>query len=245
MPVYSQHGKAILQEHLDSGKPLDDIQLNEINLECFFMKGRDMKQLSCRRSILDDASFVQTGLYSPFFEESNLKDSLFQNSVLYDANFNSCILLRSRFSQTTVYGGAFKRSYMQRIMFERSLFRDTLFLNVEAGKSTVTGSVFMYCDFLFDDSGGISGFQGSEFTGSIFINCTFSGYALTAIEMQNCTFIRCAFALLDWEDIKTDNVQFCLCSGIPGWKGIPEPEPEYLDNDVEAARFLAEVRGEI
>lgn len=245
MPVYGEQGKAIFNEHLNSGKPLDDIQFNNINLEEFALKEQKISNMSCRRSVFDNSNFSNISFYDSLFEESNLKDALFQNSEMNDVNFNSSILLRARFLKTAFYGGSFKRSYMQRVCFDSCSFRDTLFLNVEGARTEIKKSVFVNCDFLFDDSGGITGFQDSKFTDSIFINCTFQGFALTAVNLENSVFIGSGFALPDWEDINTDKTRFSFCNGIPEWKRLPQPEQISLKSEIEAARFLAGIRGEI
>ncbi len=245
MPVYGQHGMTILNQHLESGKPLDDIQLNNISLENWSLENREMKGLSCRRSILDGSGFTKVGFEDSVFEESNLKGASFRACSLDSVNFNSCILLRSGFSGCAFTGGSFKRSLMQRTAFRNCSLSDMLFLNVEAGKNVVEKCAFSGCDFLFEDSGGITGFQGSVFSDSIFINCTFQGFALTGVEMKNCVFIGTGFALPDWEDIDVDDVKFSFCSGIPEWKRTVRPGLEELGSEIEAARFLAEIRGDI
>ncbi|MBN2735385.1 MAG: pentapeptide repeat-containing protein [Spirochaetales bacterium] len=244
MPVYGAQGKAILMEHLSSGKPLDNVQLNNIELQDFELENRTLKELSCQRSILDNSHFVKCNVYDSVFEESNLKNGTFQFASFNNVNYNSSILLRAQFLDSYLLNGAFKRCYMQRTRFVGCSLKEILFMNVEASRSQFQQSVFSGCDFLFDDSGGITGLQESTFTDSLFIDCSFQGFALTGVNMKNCSFIRCAFGLPDWEDVEIQGNCFVLCSGLPAWKNAPFVEPMVLEKEIEAARFLSELRGD-
>ena len=244
MPIYGAHGMALLKDHLESGKPLEQIQLIGIDLSGMDFSGRSFKELSVSKSLLDGADFTDAAIEESIFEESNMKDVLFVGSRLQDTDVSSSILLRAMMQEVRAFSCSFKRSYMQRLHIRKSMFCDCLFINIEAEKADAIESVFSSCDFRFDDSGGVTGFQESVFQNCIFMDCTFEGFALTGVDMTGSVFIRCRFRVPDWEDVETAGGHFFGCSGIPGWKELSEP-PALPLNHENAAKELLQTLGSV
>ncbi|WP_020614501.1 pentapeptide repeat-containing protein [Sediminispirochaeta bajacaliforniensis] len=243
MPVYSAHAGPLFTEHLASGKPLDDVQLNGMDLTGWNFAGRAFTGLSVRRSILDRADFGGARIHESVVEESNLKDVRFDGALLEETSFSSCVLMRSSFRGSRMEGGSFRGSYMQRLLFSSAVFSGTLFMNVEAALSEVRESVFYDCHFRFDDTGGITGFQESSFHNCLFIGCTMEGFALTGVDLTGTVFIDSRFRIPDWEDTEIGEASFIGCSGLPLWLRRGECSMKELTAREEAAVFIASTGG--
>lgn len=242
MPVYGSHGKALLDDHLESGKPLDEIQLNGIDLTGIDFSEKVFTELTVQKSLLDNAVFTKTTITNSLFEETNLRDTTFFNAVMSHTDIGSSILLRARMEKTRVFSCSFKRSLMQRLCIHRAMFSDCLFLNIEAMKTKSVETVFYGCDFRFDDTGGITGFQDSELLNCVFIGCSFEGFALTGVDLAGSIFLYCRFSVPDWEDVDTEGALFYVCQGLPDWKRTAPLLPHVLENKGTAEKLLAELR---